>query len=92
MNNKEADFWTKEFCSLLFTVNSTAVPLDLYFFKLTQPLKVFTVHLLFPVMEKGGKPDRKPYPHPYGVRNPYRNLKSQTSQVLPRNFNENVRS
>jgi hypothetical protein len=52
MNNKEADFWTKEFSSLLFTVNSTAVHLDLYLFKLTQPLKVFTVHLIFTVMEK----------------------------------------
>jgi hypothetical protein len=24
------------------------------------------------VKEKGGKPDRKPYPLPYGLRNPYR--------------------
>jgi len=30
--------------------------------------------------EKGGKPDRKPYPLPYGLRNPYRNLKSENSQ------------
>ncbi len=32
------------------------------------------------VKEKGGKPDRKPYPLPYGLRNPYRNLKSENSQ------------
>jgi hypothetical protein len=32
------------------------------------------------VKKKGGKPDRKPYPHPYGIRNPYRNLKSENSQ------------
>jgi hypothetical protein len=31
-------------------------------------------------MEKGGKPDRKPYPLLYGSRNPYRNLKSENSQ------------
>ncbi len=30
--------------------------------------------------EKGGKPDRKTYPHPYGLRNPYINLKSENSQ------------
>ncbi len=32
------------------------------------------------VKEKGGKPDRKSYPIPYGLRNPYRNLKSENSQ------------
>ncbi len=30
--------------------------------------------------KKRGKPDRKPYPLPYGLRNPYRNLKSENSQ------------
>ncbi len=29
---------------------------------------------------KGGKPDRKLYPLPYGLRNSYRNLKSENSQ------------
>ncbi len=59
--------WTKsrqkplEFSSLLFTVPSTAFPWDLYFFKLMQPLIVSTVHLLYTIKEKGGKPDRKPY-------------------------------
>ncbi len=28
---------------------------------------------------KEGKPDRKPHPLPYGLRNPYRNLKSENS-------------
>jgi hypothetical protein len=32
------------------------------------------------VKEKGGKPDRKPHPVHYGLRNPYRNLKSENSQ------------
>jgi hypothetical protein len=35
---------------------------------------------LFNVKEKGGKPDRKPYPLPYGLRNPYRSHKSENSQ------------
>ncbi len=47
------------------------------FFKCMQPL---TVQLLYTVKEKGGKPDRKPYPLPYGLKNPYRNLKSENSQ------------
>jgi hypothetical protein len=32
------------------------------------------------VKEKGGKPDRKPYPLPYDLRNPYRTLKSENPQ------------
>ena len=71
---------SSEFSSLLFKVTSTALPWDLYFFKLTQPLTVSTVQLLNTVKEKVGKPDRKPYPLPYGLRNPYRNLKSEKSQ------------
>ncbi len=51
---------------------STALPWDFYFFKLTQPLKL--------LKEDRGKPDRKPYPLPYGLWNPYRNLKSENSQ------------
>jgi hypothetical protein len=31
--------------------------------------------LLCTVKEKGGIPDKIPYPLPYGFRNPYRNLK-----------------
>jgi hypothetical protein len=44
------------------------------------------------VKEEGGKPDRKPYPLPYGLRNPYRNLKSELFKTVPRNLNEIVRS
>ncbi len=47
--------WPK---SLLITVTSTALPWDFYFFKLTQPLIVYTVQLLFTVKEKGGKTDK----------------------------------
>ncbi len=54
------------FSSLLFTVISTALPSDLYFLKLTQPLTVS-------VKKKGGNPDRKPYPLLYGLRSPYEN-------------------
>jgi hypothetical protein len=46
---------------------------DFYFLKPTQPLTIY-------VKEKGGKSDRKPYPLPYGLRNPYKNLMSENSQ------------
>jgi hypothetical protein len=47
---------------------------------ITQPLKVSRVQLLYTVMAKGGKPGRKPWSLPYGLRNPKRNLKSENSQ------------
>ncbi len=49
---------------------------DYCFFKLTQPPSVSTVHY------KGErrKPDRNPYLLPFGLRNSYRNIKSQNSQ------------
>ena len=46
-----------KFSSLLFTVTSTALPSDFYFFKLTQPLTVSKVQLLYTQKEKGGKPE-----------------------------------
>ncbi len=51
-----------------------------YFFKLMQPLTYYTVHLLYTVKGRGGKSDRKPYPFSHGLRNPYRNLKSESFQ------------
>ena len=39
----------------------------------------FYSSLLYTVKEKGGKPDKKPYPPPYGSRNLYRNLKSNSN-------------
>jgi hypothetical protein len=50
------------------------------FFKLTQALTVSRGLLLYTVKEKGGKPDRKPYPLLFGLRNPYKNLKSENPQ------------
>ncbi len=70
----------KSFPHCYSQVTFTALPSDLYFFKRTQPLTVSTVQLLYTVKEKGGKPDRKPYPLLYSLRSPYRNLKSENSQ------------
>jgi hypothetical protein len=47
---------------------------------------------MYTVKEQGGKPDRKLHPLPYGLRNPYRNLKFGTLKIMPRNFKEIVRS
>jgi hypothetical protein len=40
--------------------------------------------------EKGGTLDKKPCPLSYCLRNPYRNLKSENSQDMPRNLNKIV--
>jgi hypothetical protein len=48
------------------------------------PLSISTV------TEKGGKPDRKPYPPPYGLINPYKNLKSENFKIMLRNLNKIV--
>jgi hypothetical protein len=80
------NFWPKTlqksygFSSLLFTVTSIALPRDFCFFKLMQPLSVSRVQFLYTLKAKGGKPDRKPNPLSYGLRNPYRNLKFENSQ------------
>ncbi len=52
-------------------------PWYFYFFKLMQLL---TVRYCNTKKKKRGKPDRKPYPLPHGLRNPYRNLKYENSQ------------
>jgi hypothetical protein len=48
--------------------------------------------LLYTVKEKGGELDTKIYPLPYGLRNPYRSLKSENSQDYALNLNEIVLS
>jgi hypothetical protein len=45
-----------------------------------QPFSVSRIQLLYTVKEKRGKPDRKQYPLPFDLGNPYRNLESQNSQ------------
>ncbi len=71
----------KSFFFLLCTVIYTALPWDSFIFLQTHAtsyVHIYTVQSLYTVKEKGGKPDRKPYPLPYGSRNPYR--KSENSQ------------
>ncbi len=75
----------KSFPPLLFTVTSTALLWGIYFFKLTQPLTVSIVNYSTAYTIK-----EKTTTLPYGLRNPYRNLKSDNSedyaQKSPRNF------
>ncbi len=66
-------------CTLLYSFAG-----DFYFFKLTQPLTVS-------IKEKGGeKPDRKPYPLPYGLRTETSSLR--IFKIMSRNRNVIVRS
>ncbi len=49
-----------------------------FFFKLPQPLWQFLQRaLVYILKKKGGKPDRKSHLLFYGLRNPYRNIKSE---------------
>ncbi len=40
----------------------------------------YSFYSVTPVKEKGGKSVRKPHSFPYGLRNPYRNIKFENSQ------------
>ncbi len=64
------------------------------FVKLTQPLTVSTVQLLYTVKKKRRKPARKKYSLPYGLRNPYknRNRKLENFQNYAQKPQRNVRS
>jgi hypothetical protein len=44
---------------------------------------------MYTLMDRGGKPDRKPYSLPYGSRNPYRNLKFENSPGFAQNAQQN---
>jgi hypothetical protein len=58
----------------LLAIQSLEISMSSNSHNLFQFLEFVTVHC------KGGKPDRKPYPLPYGLRNPYRNPNSENSQ------------
>jgi hypothetical protein len=81
--NTEAEFLdeiqTKVLKVLLLAIHCHfySFALRFIFFKLTQPLTVSTIHLLYTLKKKGGKTDENHTPLPYGLRNPYRNLKSE---------------
>jgi hypothetical protein len=56
------------------------------------PLTVSTVQLLYTIKEKGGKPDRKPYPIPYGFSEIHTETSGpRTLKIMARHINEIVR-
>ncbi len=65
-------------------------PWDLYFFKLTQPLTVSTVQLLYTEKDKGGKPDRNHIQFPLEFHTETSSM--STLKIMPWNLNEIVRS
>jgi hypothetical protein len=60
-----------------------------FLFLQTHAISYSLYSLLYNVKEKGGKPDRKPYPLSYGLRNPYRNLKPESSQDYAQKSQQN---
>ncbi len=74
---------SKEFSSLLFTVTSTALPL---IFLSLQTHATSYIKLEFTVKEKNLIENP-----PYGLRNPYRNLKSEKSQDYAQKPQRNCR-
>jgi hypothetical protein len=81
----EAEFFkeiqTKVLIVFLLAIHLTSFALKFLFLQTHETFYSFyssvTVHCKG---VKGGKPDRKTYLHPYGLRNPYINLKSENSQ------------
>jgi hypothetical protein len=67
------------FCSLLFKATSTA-SLEISISSNSRNLLPFLQFSYCNVKETGGKPNRNPYPLPYGLRNPNRYRKSENSQ------------
>jgi hypothetical protein len=55
-------------------------------------LHISTGHLLYTVKEKGGKPDRKPYPFTMVSEIHTETSSLRTLKIMPRNLNEFVRS
>ncbi len=58
----------------------------LRFLFLPTPATSYSFYSSVTVHFKGGKPDRKPYPLPYGLRNPYINPSMKTLKIMPRNL------
>ncbi len=73
-------------------LQSTALPWDIYFFKLTQLLTYFYISVTVHCQIERRKTERNPYPLPYGLRNLYRNLKSADSRDLAQKPQRNCTS
>ncbi len=67
---------------------TSLLPWDFYFFKLTQPLIVSTVQLLYAVKEKWGKSNRNPYPFPTFKKSIQKPQVGELSRVCPDTLNE----
>jgi hypothetical protein len=79
------DIQTKVFRVFLLAIHSHLYSFALKFLFLQTHANSYSFYCSvtvqwYTVKEKGRKPDKKPYPLPYGLRNPYRNLKSESSQ------------
>jgi hypothetical protein len=73
---------SKIFRVILLAIHSHLYSFALRFLFLQTHTTTYSLYSSVTVHGKGegGKPDRKPYPLPYGLRNPYRNLMSENFQ------------
>jgi hypothetical protein len=71
---------TKILGVFLFVIHSHLYSFALRFLFLQTHATSYYFYSNVTVKEKGGKPERKPYPLPYVLREPYRHLKSENSQ------------
>jgi hypothetical protein len=54
---------------------------------------IFYSSVLYTIKEKGGKSNTKPYPLPFGLRNPYTETSSlRTIKIMPRKLNKILQS
>ncbi len=74
---------------MLFKVTTSALPLDLYFFKLAQPLTVFTVQLLQRGKEENLIENHTPF---FDKEINTETSSLRTPKIMPRKRNEIVRS
>ncbi len=63
------------------SLHSTALPYRFLFLQTHATSYNFYSSVIVHYKGEGGKPDRKPYPLPYDLRNPDRNLKCENSQA-----------
>jgi hypothetical protein len=70
---------TKVLRVFLLTIQSRlySFALRFLFLQIRETSYSFYSVLLYTVREKGGKSERKSHPLPYGLRNPYRDIKSE---------------
>jgi hypothetical protein len=87
---------TKDLRVFLIAIQSHLYSFAFRFVFLQNPATSYSFYIallyIVHVKEKGGKPERKQHPLPYGLKNPYRIPSLITLKIMPRNLKEIVPS